>query len=70
MWFYLFYCIFNMLFYIMSTYTENHKKYYIENKDKIKERNKNNKYWLIYYEKNKEIIKKKALERYYNKKDK
>jgi hypothetical protein len=52
----------------MSTYTDNHKKYYIENKDKIKERNKNNKYWLIYYEKNKEIIKKKSLERYYNKK--
>jgi hypothetical protein len=53
----------------MTTYTDYHKKYYTENKDKIKEKNKNNNYWSNYYEKNKEIIKKKSLERYYKKKN-
>lgn len=52
----------------MSSYTDYHKKYYEENKDKIKDKNKNNEYWKKYYEKNKEEIRKKNLERYHNSK--
>lgn len=52
----------------MSSYTIYHKKYYAENKTDITTKNKENKYWEGYYEKNKEEVKKKALDRYYAKK--
>jgi hypothetical protein len=52
----------------MSSYTIYHKKYYAENKNDITTKNKENKYWEGYYEKNKEEVKKKALDRYYAKK--
>ena len=52
----------------MSSYTIYHKKYYAENKTDITTKNKESKYWEGYYEKNKEEVKKKALDRYYLKK--
>lgn len=52
----------------MSSYTIYHKKYYAENKTDITTKNKESKYWEGYYEKNKEEVKRKALERYYAKK--
>jgi hypothetical protein len=52
----------------MSSYTIYHKKYYAENKTDITTKNKESKYWEGYYEKNKEEVKKKALDRYYAKK--
>jgi hypothetical protein len=52
----------------MSSYTIYHKKYYSENKTDITTKNKESKYWEGYYEKNKEQVKKKALDRYYAKK--
>lgn len=52
----------------MSSYTIYHKKYYAENKTDINTKKKENKYWEGYYEKNKEEVKKKALDRYYAKK--
>lgn len=52
----------------MSSYTIYHKKYYAENKTDITTKNKESKYWEGYYEKNKEEVKRKALDRYYAKK--
>lgn len=53
----------------MSSYTIYHKKYYSDNKIDITTKNKESKYWEGYYEKNKEEVKKKALDRYYAKKE-
>jgi hypothetical protein len=52
----------------MSSYSIYHKKYYSENKTDIINKNKDTKYAKNYYEKNKDEIKKKALVRYYLKK--
>ena len=52
----------------MSSYTIYHKKYYAENKTDITTKNKESKYCEGYYEKNKEEVKRKALDRYYAKK--
>jgi hypothetical protein len=44
---------------------EAQKKYREANKEKIAERAKEKKYWRTYYEKNKEVVRQKNLERYY-----
>ena len=51
----------------MSTYTPAHQIYYMENADKILEKEKKEKRWLTYYAKNREACKERALARYYKK---
>jgi hypothetical protein len=51
----------------MSTYTPAHQLYYMENAEKINEKEKKEKRWLTYYSKNKEACKERALARYYKK---
>lgn len=50
-----------------STYTPSAKKYYENHKDEILAKEKEQKRWVSYYERNKDAIKKKNLERYHSK---
>lgn len=52
----------------MSSYLEPQKKYYHTNKDDILAKEKENKRWKAYYERNRDIIKKRNLEAYHRKK--
>jgi len=49
----------------MNDYTRWGKAYYETHKDEILAKEKENKRWLQYYEKNKETVKEKARQRYY-----
>jgi hypothetical protein len=49
-------------------YPNSAQKYYQANKDEILEKEKEKKRWLDYYERNKEAVRKRNLERYYKKK--
>jgi len=51
----------------MSTYTPGHQIYYMENAERISEKEKKDKRWLTYYANNKEACKERALARYYKK---
>jgi len=53
----------------MSSYSNYHKKYYTEHKEEIAEKIKDKEYWKNYYLKNKDLVKQKALARYYAKKE-
>lgn len=50
-----------------TTYTPSAKKYYETHKDGILAKEKETKRWISYYQRNKEAIKKKNLERYHAK---
>jgi DNA repair photolyase len=52
-----------------SSYTENHAKYYAKHKDTIASKEKEARRWVEYYEKNKDAVKKRNLERYHKKRE-
>lgn len=52
-----------------TTYTEKHANYYVKHKDTIASKEKEAKRWIDYYEKNKEAVKKRNLERYHKKRE-
>jgi hypothetical protein len=52
----------------MSTYVGACKKYYDSNKDEILAKEKENKRWKAYYERNRDAVKKRNLEAYHRKK--
>lgn len=51
------------------SYASPAQKYYQANKDEILQKEKEKKRWLDYYERNKEAVRKRNLERYYKKKE-
>jgi hypothetical protein len=52
-----------------SSYSEKHANYYAKHKDTIASKEKEARRWVEYYEKNKEIVKKRNLERYHKKRE-
>ena len=52
-----------------STYSEKHANYYAKHKDAIASKEKEGKRWLEYYERNKENVKRRNLERYHKKRE-
>jgi hypothetical protein len=54
---------------IAKTYEEKHANYYVKHKSEIGAKEKEAKRWIEYYEKNKEAVKRRNLERYYKKRE-
>ena len=54
---------------IASSYSEKHANYYVKHKDSIASKEKEARRWVDYYEKNKEAVKKRNLERYHKKRE-
>jgi len=54
---------------VATTYTEAHATYYANHKESIAAKEKEVRRWVNYYEKNKEAIKKRNLERYHKKRE-
>ena len=52
-----------------SSYSEKHANYYVKHKDSIASKEKEARRWISYYEKNKEAVKKRNLERYHKKRE-
>lgn len=52
-----------------KTYCEKHATYYAKHKDSIASKEKEAKRWIEYYERNKDEIKRRNLERYHKKKE-
>ena len=52
-----------------STYCEKHATYYAKHKDSIASKEKEAKRWMTYYERNKEAVKRRNLERYHKKRE-
>jgi DNA repair photolyase len=52
-----------------SSYGEKHANYYVKHKDSIASKEKEARRWVEYYEKNKEAVKKRNLERYHKKRE-
>jgi len=52
-----------------SSYSEKHANYYAKHKDSIASKEKEARRWVSYYEKNKEAVKKRNLERYHKKRE-
>jgi phosphoglucomutase len=54
---------------VQTTYEEKHANYYVKHKDTIASKEKEARRWVEYYEKNKEAVKKRNLERYHKKRE-
>lgn len=52
-----------------TTYEDKHANYYAKHKDTIASKEKEARRWIDYYEKNKEAVKKRNLERYHKKRE-
>jgi hypothetical protein len=52
-----------------TTYEEKHATYYAKHKDTIASKEKEARRWVEYYEKNKDAVKKRNLERYHKKRE-
>ncbi len=53
----------------VKTYAEKHAVYYNKHKESINEKEKEAKRWLSYYERNKDVVRRRNLERYHKKRE-
>jgi len=53
----------------VKTYEEKHANYYVKNKEAIAGKEKEARRWVEYYERNKETVKRRNLERYHKKRE-
>jgi len=54
---------------IAKTYEEKHANYYVKHKEAIAGKEKEARRWVEYYERNKEAVKRRNLERYHKKRE-